>query len=156
QDDTGLIFGVTQASPDISFQAMYVLQQQAAEIVLGDPAVSGVGSSIGTSGFNSSVNRGSFFISLKPLDERGISSQAVINRMRPKFDALPGLSVFMFPMQDVRSGARASDSSYQYTLWDPDYQELLTWAPRVLDKIKTVSEATDVTTDRQQGGLQAN
>jgi multidrug efflux pump len=156
RDDTGLIFGGTQASPDISFQAMYDLQQKAADIVLSDPAVAGVGSSIGSSGFNSSVNRGTLFISLKPLSERGISAEAVINRLRPKVANIPGLSVFMFALQDVRAGARQADSTYQFTLWDPDYQELVHWAPILLDKLKTVPEITDVSTDRQPGGLQAD
>ena len=156
RDDTGLIFAGTQASSDISYQAMYTLQQKAADIVQSDPAVLGVGSSIGSSGFNSSVNRGSLFISLKPISERGISADAVINRLRPQVANIPGLSVFMFAMQDVRTGARQADSTYQYTLWDPDYQELIHWAPIVLDKLKTVDGITDVSTDRQPAGLQAD
>ena len=155
-DDTGLIFAGTQASADISFQAMVALQQQAADIVQSDPAVLGVGSSIGTSGFNASVNRGSLFISLKPLAERGINVQAVINRLRPKVADIPGLSVFMFAMQDVRAGARQADSTYQFTIWDPDFQELIHWAPIVNDKLKTIDAITDVSTDRQPGGLQAD
>src|SRR5512140_990297 len=115
---------------------MYDLQQRATELVLADPAVAGVGSSIGSSGFNASVNRGSLFISLKPLSERGISTQAVINRLRPKVANIPGLGVFMFAMQDVRAGARSADATYQYTLWDPDFGELIEWAPRILDKLK--------------------
>ncbi len=118
-DDTGLIWGSTQASPEISFQAMYELQQQANDIVLADPAIAGVGSSIGTSSYNSSVNRGQLFISLKPLSERRESAWDVINRLRPKLNAIPGLRVFMFPAQDVRTGGRSSDSSYQYTIWTP-------------------------------------
>jgi hydrophobe/amphiphile efflux-1 (HAE1) family protein len=156
RDDTGLIFGGTFASPDISFQAMYALQQKAADIVMADPAVAGVGSSIGSSGYNSSVNRGTLFISLKPLAERAISAEAVINRLRPKVADIPGLGVFMFAAQDVRAGARSADSTYQFTIWDPDYQELVHWAPILLDKLKTVPEITDVSTDRQPGGLQAD
>jgi len=156
RDDTGLIFGGTFASPDISYQAMVALQQQAAEIVQSDPAVFGVGSSIGTSGYNSSVNRGTLFISLKPLAERGISAEAVINRLRPKVADIPGLGVFMFALQDVRSGARQADSTYQFTIWDPDFQELVHWAPIVNDKLKTIDVITDVSTDRQPGGLQAD
>jgi multidrug efflux pump len=155
-DDTGLVWGSTQASTESSFQAMFELQQQATDIVLSDPAVAGVGSSIGTSAWNSSVNRGQLFISLKPLSERKVSSQEVVNRLRPKLTAIPGLRVFMFPMQDVRAGARSSDSSYQYTLWGPDYRELVQWAPRVLDKLRTVPELADVSSDREQGGLQVN
>ena len=156
RDDTGLVYAATQASSDVSYQAMYALQQKATDIILSDPAVAGVGSSIGSSGFNASVNRGTIFVALKPRSERGITAQAVIDRLRPKLDKIPGLSVWMWTEQDVRSGARFTDSTYQFTLWDPDYQELLYWAPRVLDKLKTVSGLIDVTTDRQPGGLQAN
>ena len=155
-DDTGLIWGSTQASPEISFQAMFELQQQANDILLADPAIAGVGSSIGTSSYNSSVNRGQLFISLKPLSERRESAWDVINRLRPKLDAIPGLRVFMFPAQDVRTGGRQSDSSYQYTLWSPDYQELIRWAPIINDRLQKVPEIVDVSSDRQQGGLQVN
>jgi hydrophobe/amphiphile efflux-1 (HAE1) family protein len=155
-DDTGLIWGSTQASAEISFEAMYQLQQQAADIVMADPAIQNVGSSIGTSAWNASVNRGQFFISLKPLAERKESAWDVVNRLRPKLNAIPGLRVFLFPMQDVRAGARAGDASYQYTIWSPDYHELVRWAPRLYDQMRTVPEITDVNTDRQQGGLQVN
>jgi multidrug efflux pump len=156
QDDTGLIFGGTYASTETSFQAMYEMQQQVSERILADPAIFGVGSSIGSSGFNSSVNRGSLFISLKPMSERGVTTQAVINRLRTAVDRIPGLGVYMFAMQDVRSGARYSDSTYQYTLWDPDFGELLEWIPKVFDTIKAIPILVDVSSDRQAGGLQAN
>jgi multidrug efflux pump len=157
QDDTGLIYGGTQASTEVSFEAMYELQQKAEAIVRADPAVAGVGSSIGASGFNASVNRGNLFISLKPLAERGgVSTPAVAARLRQKAGNIPGLRVFFNPMQDIRVGGRQSDSSYQYTLWDPDYQELIAWAPRVLAAIQKVPGLVDVSTDREQGGLQVN
>jgi multidrug efflux pump len=155
-DDSGLIWGGTQASSEASFQAMFELQQKATDIVMSDPAVEAVGSSIGSSGFNASVNRGSLFISLKPLSERKISAWDVVNRLRPKLTDIPGLRVFLFPMQDVRSGARSSDSSYQYTLWTPDYRELSTYAPLVYEKLRTLPEIVDVSTDREQNGLQVN
>jgi hydrophobe/amphiphile efflux-1 (HAE1) family protein len=157
QDDSGLVWGGTQASTEVSFQAMYNLQQRAETIVRADPAVANVGSSIGTSGFSASVNRGSLFISLKPPAERGgLTAQAVANRLRLKTADIPGLRVFFFPMQDVRVGGRQSDSSYQYTLWDTDYNELLLWAPRVFAKVQTLPGLVDVSTDREQGGLQVN
>src|SRR5258707_5166531 len=156
-DDTGLIFGGTQASTEVSFQAMYDFQQKAEAIVRADPAVAGVGSSIGTSGFSASVNRGTLFISLKPLAERGgLSAQAVANRLRLKTADIAGLRVFFFPMQDVRVGGRQSDSTYQFTLWDANYNELVLWAPRILAKIHTLPGLVDVSTDREQGGLQVN
>jgi multidrug efflux pump len=157
QDDTGLIFGGTRAAPDISFEAMKELQQRATQIVLSDPAVAAVGSSVGASTFNASVNNGRLFISLKPPGERGgVTSQQVINRLRPKLLDVGGMRVFMFPAQDVRAGGRQSSSSYQYTLWSPELDELLRLVPRVLDKIQTLPELVDVTTDREQNGLQAN
>src|SRR6266700_1377888 len=157
QDDTGLIWCSTQASTEISFQAMYDLQQKAEALVRADPAVANVGSSIGSMGYTASVNRGSLFIALKPLAERdGLSAQAVANRLRQKTADIPGLRLYFFPMQDVRVGGRQSDSAYQYTLWDANYNELLVWAPRILAKIQTLPGLVDVSTDREQGGLQVN
>jgi multidrug efflux pump len=157
QDDTGLIFGGTRASPDISFEAMKDLQQRATRIVLSDPAVAYVGSSVGASTFNASVNNGRLFIALKPPAQRGnVSSQQVINRLRPKLLDVGGMRVFMFPAQDIRAGGRQSSSSYQFTLWDPDLDELLRLVPSVVDKVQKLPELVDVTTDREQNGLQAN
>src|SRR5262249_17789715 len=157
QDDTGLIYGGTQAATEVSFQAMYELQQRAEAIVRADPAVAGRGASVGTSGWSASVNRGSLFISLKPLSERGSdTTAAVINRLRAKTADVPGLRVFFFAMQDVRVGGRQTDASYQFTLWDADYGELIRLAPTILAKIQTVPGLVDVTTDRKQGGLQVN
>ena len=156
QDDTGLIFGGTRASPDISFEAMKELQQRATDIVLSDPAVQAVGSSVGTSGFNASVNQGRIFISLKPLAERGISSQQFINRMRPLLTDIGGMRVFMVAAQDVRAGGRQSSSTYQFTLWDPNLEELQSLVPQVTARVQQLPELADVNTDREQGGLQAN
>ena len=157
QDDTGLIFGGTQASTDVSFEAMAALQQQAMDVVLADPAVAGMGSSVGASGFNASVNRGRLFISLKPLAERGgVSTQAVVARIRSRLNQIPGIRVFMVPAQDLRVGGRQSDSQYQFTLWSSDIDQLQAWVPRVIDRVKQLPAVTDVTTDREQGGLQAN
>ena len=157
QDDTGLIFGGTQASTDVSFEAMEQLQQKAMDIVLADPAVAGLGSSVGASGFNASVNRGRMFISLKPLAERhNVSTQAVVARLRAKLNQIPGIRVFMVPAQDLRVGGRQSDSQYQFTLWSADIDALQSWVPKVMDRVKQIAGVTDVTTDREQGGLQAN
>jgi hydrophobe/amphiphile efflux-1 (HAE1) family protein len=157
QDDTGLIFGGTRAAPDISFEAMKELQQRATAIVLSDPAVAYVGSSVGASTFNASVNNGRLFISLKPRSERGnVSSNQVINRLRPKLLDVGGMRVFMFPAQDVRAGGRQSNASYQFTLWSPDLDELLRLVPVVVRKVEGLKELVDVSTDREQNGLQAN
>jgi multidrug efflux pump len=157
QDDTGLIFGGTRAAPDISFEAMKELQQRATQIVLSDPAVAYVGSSVGASSWNASVNNGQLFISLKAPRERGnVSSQQVINRLRPKLLDVGGMRVFMFPAQDVRAGGRQSSSSLQFTLWSSDFEELTRQVPRAVAKLQTLPELVDVTTDREQNGLQVN
>ena len=157
QDDTGLIFGGTRAAPDISFESMKELQQRATKIVLDDPAVAYVGSSVGASSFNASVNNGRLFISLKPPSERGnISSQQVINRLRPKLLDVGGMRVFMFPAQDIRAGGRQSNASYQFTVWGPDLDEVLKYVPIIVSKVQGLRELEDVNTDREQSGLQAN
>jgi multidrug efflux pump len=156
QDDTGLVFGGTRASTDISFPAMVALQQRAAEIIISDPAVAAIGSSVGTSAFNASVNQGRFFISLKPLAERGgITTARVIARLRARLAQVGGLTVFMVPAQDIRAGGRQSRAQYQFTLWSPDLEELQRWVPRVLARAKEVPGLIDVDTDREQGGLEA-
>jgi hydrophobe/amphiphile efflux-1 (HAE1) family protein len=157
QDDTGLIFAATEASTDISFDAMKALQLKAMDVVLADPAVAGLGSSVGASFFNASVNHGNMFISLKPLDQRhGASIQQVVARLRARLNHIPGIRVFMVPAQDLRMGGRQSSSQYQFTLWSSDIGELQHWVPRVLARVKQVPGVVDVTTDREQGGLQAN
>ena len=157
QDDTGLIYGGTQASTEISFRAMYDLQQKAEAVVRSDPAVASIASSLGSTGWSPSVNRGTLFISLKPLEERGgTTTPAVVARLREKTANIPGLRTFFFPMQDVRVGGRQSDSTYQFTLWDTDYSELVAWAPRVQAAIEKVPGLVDVSSDREQGGLQVN
>jgi len=155
QDDTGLVFGGTRASTDVSYKAMVELQKQVVDIVQADPAVAGVGGSVGGSGFSGSVNRGTMFISLKPLEERGgLSTQQVIERLRQKIARVPGIQLFMFPAQDLRVGGRQSQSAYQFTLWSDDLAELVKWVPQVQARIAQVPGVTDVSTDREQGGLQ--
>jgi multidrug efflux pump len=157
QDDTGLIFGSTRASPDISFEAMNKLQTEALERILADPAVANVGSSVGASGFNASVNQGRMFIALKPLDERdGMTTARVVERLRRSLGRIGGISVYLSPARDIRTGARQSNSDYQFTLWSTDIGELYSWLPKVVDRVKQVPGITDVSTDREQGGLQAS
>jgi len=156
-DDSGFIIGSTRASADVSFQAMRDLQEQIANIVLADNAVQSLGSSVGGTGGFGGQNRGRMFISLKPPEERaGVTTQNVIDRMRPKLTAIPGIRLFMFPAQDVRAGGRQSDSNYQYTLTSPDLDLLQTWAPLVAKRMETVEGITDVSGDRDPGGLQLN
>ncbi|MFS8045206.1 efflux RND transporter permease subunit [Rhizobium sp. BR 314] len=154
QDDTGFIQGGTQAATDISYPAMVKLQQQAADIVAQDPAVSGLGSSVGGGGFSSSVNRGQLYISLKPESERAPTAE-IIDRLRKQLMAVPGVSTFLFSPSDIRAGARQSQSQYQFTVWGANYDELVEWAPKVMERLQGVPGLTDVATDRQPNGLQA-
>jgi hydrophobe/amphiphile efflux-1 (HAE1) family protein len=153
QDDTGLLFGFTEASPDISFPAMAELQQRAGDIVVSDPAVAGVSSFVGG---QSTVNHGTFYVSLKPEGERKLSALQVIARMRQKLDTLAGLRVYFFPVQDLRTGARQGKAQYQLTLWDPNFAELVEWFPKVLERVRKVPGLVDVASDREKGGLEAN
>ncbi len=153
EDDTGLIMAQTQASADISFPAMAKLQQALADGVLTDPAVEGVGSFIGGGGAGS-VNQGSLFIGLKPENQRVPVGQ-VIGRLRSKLAHVPGISTFMIPIQDLRAGGRGGKGQYQFTLWDTDLDQLQEWQPKVLDRLRKVPGLVDVSTDREQGGLQA-
>jgi len=151
EDDTGLIMGQTQAAADISFPAMAALQEGLSDAILKDPAVEGVGSFIGGGG---GVNSGSLFIGLKPEGERPTAAK-VIDRLRRKLSRTPGITLFMIPIQDLRAGGRGGKGSYQFTLWDADLDELQFWQPRVLARLRTVPGVVDMSTDREQGGLEA-
>jgi multidrug efflux pump len=156
QDDTGLLFGWTQAAPDVSFEEMRRLQAEAASVVGSDPAVAHVGSFIGSSGWIATTNAGRLLVALKPMQERQLSAQRVIASLRVKLQAISGLSVFLVPTQDVRIGARQGKSDYQFTLWSPDLTELRRVAPLVADRLRTLPGIVDVTTDQEAGGLQAD
>ena len=156
-DDSGFVIGATRAAPDISFQAMLKLQQRMAEIVMEDPAVAGIGSSLGSpvGPGGGTSNRGTMFISLKEPAERGyVSTAQVIDRLRRALYPVPGIRLFMFAAQDVRAGGRQSDSDYQYTLTSADLDLLQKWAPIVQKRMETVEGITDISADRDPGGLQ--
>ncbi len=152
QDDAGLIMAMTEASPDVSFPEMKRLQQEVADRVQKDPAVTGVGSFIGGGG--GSVNQGRLFISLVDASERP-SIDAVVDRLRKTTGHVPGISNFMVPVQDLRAGARSSKGAYQFTLWDNNLDELVVWMPKVLARMRALPGLVDVSTDREQGGLEA-
>jgi multidrug efflux pump len=156
-DDSGFVIGATRASPDISFQSMLGLQQQMADIVIADSAVAGVGSILGSGGpGGGGSNRGIMFISLKPTAERaGLTTAQVIDRLRKNLGMVAGIKLFMFAAQDVRAGGRQTDSGdYQYTLSSTDLDLLQKWAPIVTKRMETVEGITDVSSDRDPGGLQ--
>ena len=153
--DTGIIIGITDAAQDVSFQGMQRLQQRVNELVGQDPAVAGVTSSVGAGSGGQTANNGRLYISLKPWSERKENASQVVARLSQKMQGVEGIRLFMQPAQDVSVGGRLSRTQYQYTLSDPDGDELNTWAPRVLDKLRTIPSLADVTSDAASSGLTA-
>ncbi len=155
QQDTGRIGGSARASQDISFDAMKVKQAELARIVQQDPGVEYVMAFAGGQGGGATTNVGRMFISLKPLSERKISSDQIINRLRGKLSSIPGITLFLQSSQDITVGGRASDAQYQYTLESANLDDLNNWAPRLLAKMRTMPELRDASTDQQDAGLEA-
>ncbi|MFM1814292.1 MAG: hypothetical protein RLZ98_987 [Pseudomonadota bacterium] len=155
RDDTGLLIGGMRAAPQVSYQAMEVLQKKAVDIIMQDPAVAGVGATVGGGGRRAAINRGRVFINLKPMAERKVSSQVVASRLRRNLAQVEGLRVFVAPTRDIRVGARESDSEYQITLWGTNVDQIYDWAPKIADAIKPIPGVAEVSTDRDRGGLEA-
>jgi len=155
QEDTGRLGGAARASQDISFDAMAVKQAQLAAIVQKDPGVDNVLAFAGSGGGGATTNVGRMFIALKPLSERDANADQIINRLRNKLSKIPGIQLFLQSSQDITIGGRGSDAQYQYTLQDSNLDELNQWAPKLLDKMKTMPELRDASTDEQENGLEA-
>ena len=153
--DTGIVQGISEAPESISFPAMAERQQALAKVILQDPAVENLSSFIGVDGTNTTLNSGRILINLKPLEERGISASDVIRRLQPKLANVDGMTLYMQPVQDLTVEDRVSRTQYQYTLEDPDQNELNVWTTRFIDKLKELPELRDVATDQQTGGLAA-
>jgi hydrophobe/amphiphile efflux-1 (HAE1) family protein len=145
--DTGLILGISQASQEVSPQEMVRLQKELGAIILRDPAVKAIGSQTGSTDSPNPANTGSFTIVLKPRDERGASAREVIDRLRPQFTQVPGANVFLSLVQDINVGARLGRGSYQYTLQDADVDELIQWSQKMLEKMRTLPQLADATSD---------
>jgi multidrug efflux pump len=154
-EDTGVIQGVSQASPAISFDAMVRRQQELAQVVLNDPAVESLSSFVGVDGTNTTLNSGRMLINLKPLARRRVSVETVINRLQPELARVPGIKLYLQPVQDLTVADRVSRTEYQYSLEDPNPDELKIWTKRLVDKLATMPQLANVTTDEQNGGLEA-
>jgi multidrug efflux pump len=150
QQDTGRVTGAIQAAQDISFAGMERLMTEYVAIVQADPAIENVTAFVGGG------NTGRLFASLKPNDQRKETADQIIARLRGKTAHIPGGTLFMQPVQDLRLGGRPSSSQYQYTLQGDDARELFEWAPKVLQKLKTVPQLADVNSDLQNKGLEAS
>ncbi|CAG4890783.1 efflux RND transporter permease subunit [Paraburkholderia gardini] len=151
--DTGIIQAISQAPESISFAAMSRKQQQLASEILKDPAVASLSSFIGQDGINTTLNSGRIQINLKPVAERGLTASEVIDRLRDRLRDVPGVQLYLQPVQDLTVDDRVSRTQYQYTLEDPDMQELNQWTGRLVAKLRTLPELVDVTTDQQNNGI---
>jgi len=149
EQDTGFIFGQADAREDISFAAMSQITHKFVDIVRQDPDVSGVFAFTGASSYNPTENTARVFIQLKPHADRKLTSNQIIQRLRPKVAAVQGARFFMQSGQDISIGGRLSRTLYQYTLTDTDSQELNEWAPRIEEAMKKLPELQDVASDQQ-------
>jgi multidrug efflux pump len=151
--DTGVIQGISQAPETISFDAMAEKQQALAKVILADPAVQSLSSFIGADGTNTTLNSGRISINLKPLAQRNLNASDLIRRLQSKLQNVQGISLYMQPVQNITVDDRVSRTQYQYTLEDPDANELNDWTNRFVTKLKTLPQLEDVATDQQTGGL---
>jgi HAE1 family hydrophobic/amphiphilic exporter-1 len=150
QQDNGFLTGVSDASQDISFASMMRHQEQLSDIVQADPAVDSIAMFIGGGG--TALNSGRMYITLKPREERDVDAQQIIARLRPKLEKVEGARLYMQASQDVRLGGRATRTQFEFTLQDANLDELNTWAPKILERMKTLPQLRDVATDQQSEG----
>jgi multidrug efflux pump len=153
QQDTGSITGTLLADQDTSFQAMQERENQFLDVIMKDPAVDSVQGYVGG---GRTLNTATVFVNLKDLDVRKISADAVIGRLRRALAPLPGATLYLQAVQDLRIGGRPSATQYQYTLEGDNARELNDWAPQVYEKLRTLTQLADVNTDQQTHGLEAS
>jgi multidrug efflux pump len=151
--DTGVIQGISQAPQTIGSKAMAEKQKELAKVILDDDAVESLSSFIGADGTNTTTNSGRISINLKPLDQRNLNASDVVRRLKSKLNQVQGIELFMQPVQNITVDDRVSRTQYQYTLEDPDANELNDWTNRFVSRLKQLPELEDVATDQQTGGL---
>ena len=149
--DTGVIQGISQARQNISFPAMAEKQKQLGKIILQDPAVASFSSFIGADGTNTTLNSGRFSINLKPLNQRDLSAADVIRRLQKSLGQVQGVTLYMQPVQNITVDDRVSRTQYQYTLEDPDINELNDWTNRFVARLRELPDLSDIATDQQTG-----
>jgi multidrug efflux pump len=150
-----VILGISEAQQTVSFEAMADRQQRLAQTILSDPAVESLSSFIGIDGTNTTINSGRIQINLKPLDVRGTRAIDIIRRLQPELAKVPGIQLYMQPVQDLTVEDRVSRTQYQYSIEDLDAQELRDRVPGILKRLQSLPQLRDVATDLQDGGLQA-
>jgi multidrug efflux pump len=152
--DTGVLLGISQAPETISFPAMALRQQALAKVIDEDPGVENLTSFIGIDGQNTTMNSGRIQITLKPLEQRDASATEIIRRLQPKLaQQVPGIQLFLQPIQDLTVEDRISRTQYQYALDAPDKATLDEWIPKLEARLKQLPELRDVATDQQNGGV---
>ena len=154
--DTGVIQGISEGPQDVSFPAMAQRQQDLAAVILKDPAVESLSSFIGVDGINTTLNSGRMMINLKPLEQRKINAADVMSRLQPQLDKVEGIRLYMQPVQDLTVNDRTSRTQFQYTLEDPDADELSLWTSRLMAKLNALPQLSDVATDQLLGGLRTS
>jgi multidrug efflux pump len=154
--DTGVILGISEAPQSVSFPAMAQRQRALAQAILRDPAVETLSSFIGIDGTNVTLNSGRILITLKPLEQRRASVGAIIDRLRPRLAEVSGITLYLQPVQDLTVEDRVSRTQYQYSLENPSVDELNTWAPRLVERLRALPELRDVASDQQDQGLETS
>jgi multidrug efflux pump len=154
--DTGVILGISDAPQSVSFSAMAQRQQALAEVILKDPDVVSLSSFIGVDGTNTTPNSGRIQINLRSRDERTATSSDVIRRLEPQLAEVAGIQLYLQPVQDLTVEDRVSRTQYQYSLEDAGAQELSQWAPKIMERLKSLPQLRDVASDQQDQGLEAN
>jgi multidrug efflux pump len=149
--DTGVIQGISQAPQSISFAAMSQRQQELASVILKDPAVESLSSFIGADGTNTTLNSGRMSINLKPINERNLSASDVIRRLQQNLANVQGIHLYMQPVQNITVDDRVTRTQYQYTLEDPDIDELNEWTSKFVKELNNLHDLEDVATDQQTG-----
>lgn len=152
--DTGVIQGISEAPQSISFRAMSERQQALARVILADPAVDSLSSYIGVDGSNVTLNSGRLLINLKPHGERDLTASGVIDRLRPELAKVPGIELYLQPVQDLSIEDRVSRTQFQFSLETPDSELLQEWTPQLVEALRERPELTDVASDLQSNGLQ--
>ncbi|MGK9048619.1 MdtB/MuxB family multidrug efflux RND transporter permease subunit [Stutzerimonas chloritidismutans] len=152
--DTGVIQGISEAPQSISFRAMSERQQALARVILADPAVDSLSSYIGVDGDNVTLNSGRLLINLKPHGERDLTASQIIDRLRPELAKVPGIELYLQPVQDLSIEDRISRTQFQFSLETPDGELLQEWTPRLVEALRERPELTDVASDLQSSGLQ--
>jgi multidrug efflux pump len=152
--DTGVILAVSEAPQTISFTGMQQKQREMAEVILRDPDVASLSSFIGIDGTNTTMNSGRIQINLKPHEQRSASATDVIRRLQPELAKVPGVTLYMQPVQDLTVEDRVSRTQYQFSLEDADSRELSVWTNKLVGELKQLPELRDVATDQQNQGLE--